>query len=261
MRRCDTYGPIPNSFGNLKNVIYLQLYGNRLNGTIPEELGNMENVEQMLISRNELSGGIPESFGNLKNLKQFGTIPQSLEKLEKLEIFDVSFNNFSGVLPEYLNTLPNLNEVVASFNKELYGYVVENPKVKICDYSNSNICYKEGSIYCKKGAVPCTKELIEKIEALKKESSHGQTEECWAKSLGYSCCTDTNATPYYEDEDGEWGIENNSCEKITKQGYLCCSTATQTIYTDESGDWGVENNQCSKIIAHGGGQTRDLRVA
>ncbi len=62
----------------------------------------------------------------------------------------------------------NINRV-ASFNQNLYGYVTENPNIKKCDYARTNICYKEGSPYCKNGAQLCTEELIKKIEAVKKE--------------------------------------------------------------------------------------------
>jgi len=283
MRRCDVSGPIPKSLGNLKNMVYLQLYGNKLNGTIPEELGYMESLQQMLISRNNLVGTIPDSFGNLKNMKFLdfyynnltGPIPESLKNLKNLVSLDISYNNFTGYLPEYLNDLPDLNEVLACFNSNLYGYVTENPNIKSCDYARTNICYKEGSPYCKKGAQPCTPELIEKIEAVKRESLKSSVavddnKECWAEALGYPCCKKENPKVYSKDDDGEWSVENKEwcgiikkthqddnepaktticSEKITSQGYACCSSKeTKIVYTDKSGEWGVENNKWCGIL-------------
>ncbi|KAL6630153.1 coth protein-domain-containing protein [Neocallimastix sp. 'constans'] len=73
---------------------------------------------------------------------------------------------------------------------------------------------------------------------------------CWATSLGYKCCSNPNTESVYEDESGEWGVENNDWCGIVKAqpcwseklGYKCCSTCTQVYYNDQDGSWGVENN-------------------
>jgi len=164
---------------------------------------------------------------------------------------------------------------LACFNSNLYGYVTENPNIKSCDYARTNICYKEGSPYCKKGAQPCTPELIEKIEAVKRESLKSSVavddnKECWAEALGYPCCKKENPKVYSKDDDGEWSVENKEwcgiikkthqddnepaktticSEKITSQGYACCSSKeTKIVYTDKSGEWGVENNKWCGIL-------------
>ncbi|ORX53880.1 hypothetical protein BCR36DRAFT_582100 [Piromyces finnis] len=46
------------------------------------------------------------------------------------------------------------------------------------------------------------------------KSHSSATCQCWAKKLGYPCCTDN--TVYYEDSDGQWGIENNEWCGILK---------------------------------------------
>jgi len=71
---------------------------------------------------------------------------------------------------------------------------------------------------------------------------------CWATSLGYSCCKNTNIV-VETDASGSWGIENgNWCGIIerscwaTKLGFKCCTTkCPEVIYVDQDGSWGVEN--------------------
>jgi len=84
---------------------------------------------------------------------------------------------------------------------------------------------------------------------------------CWAKSLGYPCCS--SCVPvYYFDDDGEWGIVNGDwcgvpkeCDSIASSfsvkecqpvdGYPCCKTSC-VEYSNEGGvRWGIEkNNWC-----------------
>jgi len=73
---------------------------------------------------------------------------------------------------------------------------------------------------------------------------------CWASSLGYRCCSDPNTPIVYQDQDGDWGVENNDWCGIPKSescwseplGYKCCSTCSEVFYTDNDGKWGLENN-------------------
>ncbi|KAG4089785.1 hypothetical protein H8356DRAFT_24645 [Neocallimastix lanati (nom. inval.)] len=83
-------------------------------------------------------------------------------------------------------------------------------------------------------------------------SGDSATSECWAKALGYECCSSCQPSAF-KDESGEWGIENNQwCGIISNGnccalGYECCKTTTTVIYTDESGKWGIENNEWCEI--------------
>jgi len=78
---------------------------------------------------------------------------------------------------------------------------------------------------------------------------------CWSERLGYSCCS-PNAKVYYEDTDGQWGVENNDWCGIVKKddcwserlGYKCCSSNVQPSYVDADGKWGIENNDWCGII-------------
>jgi len=76
---------------------------------------------------------------------------------------------------------------------------------------------------------------------------------CWAQRLGYQCCKNTNAQVVYQDEDGDWGVENNEWCGIEKcwslPDYQCCKNTRDVVYQDEDGDWGVENNEWCGIIS------------
>jgi len=79
---------------------------------------------------------------------------------------------------------------------------------------------------------------------------------CWSEKLGYPCCKSTNDV-YYEDDDGQWGVENNDWCGIQsiqstcwseKLGYPCCNSTNEVVYEDNDGPWGVENNNWCGII-------------
>ena len=62
-------GPIPQSIGNLDNLLKLDLHGNELTGPIPQSIGNLVNLTLLSFFSNELTGPVPETIGNLVNLK------------------------------------------------------------------------------------------------------------------------------------------------------------------------------------------------
>ena len=90
-----------------------------LSGFIPESLGNLTNlVHLQLEGGSKLSGSIPESLGNLTNLKELhlhgtlsGSIPESLSNLTNLEVLNLSSHDLSGPIPESLGNLQNLKEL------------------------------------------------------------------------------------------------------------------------------------------------------
>lgn len=76
-------GSILPGFGDLKNLLALDLSKNDLSGTIPEELSGMSSIENLDLSHNNLTGGIPSS----------------LTKLNFLSSFSVAFNKLVGAIP------------------------------------------------------------------------------------------------------------------------------------------------------------------
>ncbi|OUM67544.1 Non-catalytic module family DOC2, partial [Piromyces sp. E2] len=75
---------------------------------------------------------------------------------------------------------------------------------------------------------------------------------CAAADQGYACCSSWNTAVIYQDETGDWGVENGDWCGITQKkcwseplGFPCCSACSDPVYTDDDGNWGVENgNWC-----------------
>jgi Leucine-rich repeat (LRR) protein len=112
---------LPESFGNLKILINLELYGNQLN-SLPESFGNLQNLPELRLSNNQLSS-LPESFGNLQNLSslylennQLSSLPESFGDLHNLSYLDLSNNQLSS-LPESFGNLKYLSDLRLSNNK------------------------------------------------------------------------------------------------------------------------------------------------
>nr|AEC46977.1 somatic embryogenesis receptor-like kinase [Ananas comosus]AEZ52378.1 somatic embryogenesis receptor-like kinase 3 [Ananas comosus] len=100
-------GTLVPDLGVLKNLQYLELYGNNISGSIPYELGNLTNLVSLDLYMNKFSGPIPPTLGNLMNLRFLrlnnnslsGQIPQSLTNITTLQVLDLSNNNLSGSVP------------------------------------------------------------------------------------------------------------------------------------------------------------------
>jgi len=88
------------------------------------------------------------------------------------------------------------------------------------------------------------------------------TRECFLTNvpqlLGYNCCKNS-CNVVYQDDDGNWGVENNnwcgtpfSCFNgcWSMPDYPCCKNANPHVYyTDSAGnEWGVENNNWCGIV-------------
>ena len=83
-------------------------------------------------------------------------------------------------------------------------------------------------------------------------NTENNNEDCWAKALGYNCCTYTTKA-IYKDKNGSWGVENKKwCGIIVKKesnedcwstqlGYPCCKKNGLVYAVDSNGSWGYEN--------------------
>ncbi|WCJ31783.1 somatic embryogenesis receptor-like kinase 1 [Euphorbia peplus] len=94
--------------GQLKNLQYLELYGNNISGPIPGDLGNLTNLVSLDLYLNSFTGPIPESLGKLTKLRFLrlnnnslsGSIPMSLINITALQVLDLSNNRLSGPVPD-----------------------------------------------------------------------------------------------------------------------------------------------------------------
>ncbi|XP_028800278.1 receptor-like protein 6 [Neltuma alba] len=119
---CKIDGPIPTSFGNLTQLIDLNLAANNFSGDL-SFLSNLQSLASLDLSGNYFSGLLPNSIGHLKSLdflglqyNEFhGPIPVNFENLTRLTYLDLADNIFSGKL-SFLPNMPSLTSLYLSYN-------------------------------------------------------------------------------------------------------------------------------------------------
>ncbi|KAH9679061.1 protein kinase domain-containing protein [Citrus sinensis] len=74
---------MPATIGGLKDLQFMDLAYNRLEGPIPESFGDLTSLEVLNLSKNKISG----------------SIPTSMEKLIYLRELNLSFNKLEGEIP------------------------------------------------------------------------------------------------------------------------------------------------------------------
>ena len=117
-------GPIPDAFGDLRNLERLMLYGNSLSGEIPTELGQLSNLKSLLLHDNEFTGQIPAELGGLPGLRYLwlddndlsGPIPSELGGLSNLRWLSLYGNGLSGAIPGELGDLSGLRLLILDRN-------------------------------------------------------------------------------------------------------------------------------------------------
>ena len=103
---------LPESIGNLVNLMDLELYDNQMT-ILPESIGNLTNLSALNLSENLLTT-LPESIGNLTNLNdlelsdnKLTTLPESFGNLTNLTNLEINENKLT-TLSESFGNLINL---------------------------------------------------------------------------------------------------------------------------------------------------------
>ena len=148
-------GTLPNSFKNLINLKTLNLGNNEIKTSLAK-IKN-EKLQVLNLENNPLNETIPSDFFsankalkniNLKNTKLSGTIPQLNGWEKKIEELILSNNHLTGKLPASLNDLPNLKVLKVDENLFWEGaldYIAGKPGRgnKTLDISKNYIPLKE----------------------------------------------------------------------------------------------------------------------
>ena len=101
--------PIPQFFGSLKNLLYLNLSGAEFSGTIPSNFRNLSNLQYLDLSSEDFSYDDFEYFNDLS----IGNI-EWVTSLVSLKYLGMDYVNLSSVGSEWvevLDKLPNLTEL------------------------------------------------------------------------------------------------------------------------------------------------------
>ncbi|XP_071916853.1 uncharacterized protein [Coffea arabica] len=117
-------GLLPASIGNLSTSLQMLYIGTSgIKGTIPSQTGNLTNLLLLDLQSNHLTGGIPTAFKDLQNLQGLtvgdnnlnGTL-DSLCNLYSLTLVGLTTNQFSGSLPECFGNMTSLRDLTLGNN-------------------------------------------------------------------------------------------------------------------------------------------------
>ncbi|KAM7515062.1 hypothetical protein LguiA_004645 [Lonicera macranthoides] len=110
-------GILPASVANLSTSLrYFKAYTSKIKGQIPMGIGNLSGLLAINLNSNELTGFIPSTLGRLKNLEQLrlndndlkGSIPNDLCRLERLGELFLSDNKLDGPIPSCFGELSSM---------------------------------------------------------------------------------------------------------------------------------------------------------
>ncbi|KAL3820054.1 hypothetical protein ACJIZ3_005959 [Penstemon smallii] len=99
---------LSNSFDNYKNLTYLSLSNNHIQGPIPNNFSQMlPSLQLLYLDQNNINGSLPDSLCEMTSLYDMdlsgnhlsGNLPGCLGYLHKLEILKLSSNEISGIIP------------------------------------------------------------------------------------------------------------------------------------------------------------------
>ncbi|KZV37770.1 piriformospora indica-insensitive protein 2-like [Dorcoceras hygrometricum] len=131
-------------FQNLLKLKVLDLSENRFEGIVPESIGNLTDLLKLDLSYNEFSGRIPEMIKNLNSLEfldlsynRFGNfgIPLFLSELRSLKEVYLNGNFLGGRIPETWENLRGIRGIGLS-GVGLFGSIPKSMGVNL-----RNVCY------------------------------------------------------------------------------------------------------------------------
>ncbi|CUF43553.1 GP46-like surface antigen, putative [Bodo saltans] len=110
----------------LSDIIYIVVPSRRLSGTLPDSLGNLTQLVELTLHSNALGGSLPQTLAectsllsvNFWNNSLAGTLPPEFSSWTRIQFLSVSSNQFSGSLPKEFSAWgSSLMEFYAEGNK------------------------------------------------------------------------------------------------------------------------------------------------
>ncbi|KAG6643446.1 hypothetical protein CIPAW_09G212300 [Carya illinoinensis] len=154
----NNFSSIPTNIGNiLRDIIFLSLSSNKLNGSIPASICNILELQVLDMSNNSLSGTFPHCLFEMVNFRPLavlnlegnnlrgkisdtfpgncslhtltlngnqleGGLPKSLDNCKSLQVLDLGNNHIQDIFPCYLKNISSLRVLVLRSNK-FYGSI------------------------------------------------------------------------------------------------------------------------------------------
>ncbi|XP_055806712.1 probable LRR receptor-like serine/threonine-protein kinase At3g47570 [Solanum dulcamara] len=119
-------GIFPESIGNLSsNIRVLDAADSGIRGNMPTSLGNLSSLIYLGLASNNLVGNVPPSFIGLQNLERLyltgnkleGPFPAELCSIGRLGLLHLGENRLSGAVPPCIGNLTELREMSIAANK------------------------------------------------------------------------------------------------------------------------------------------------
>lgn len=109
-------GEIPTNIGNLSNLVYLNLSGNKLTGGIPTSIGNISALYTLALHENQLTGSLPSEICDLAGLaylsvntnKLSGDLPSNLGNMVAMNTLSLYENEFTGSIPASIGKMQQM---------------------------------------------------------------------------------------------------------------------------------------------------------
>jgi Leucine-rich repeat (LRR) protein len=118
-------GVIPDVFGQLRRLRYLDLSHNRFSGPVPESVYTLLNLTYINLDNNMLHSSLSRDIGNWANCevlsilsnRLYGSIPSEIARLSALQFLGLSVNELNGSIPSEIGLLSNLTVLSLEVNR------------------------------------------------------------------------------------------------------------------------------------------------
>ncbi|EFA84670.1 leucine-rich repeat-containing protein [Heterostelium album PN500] len=159
-------GTIPESFGNLTSLRFINFRNNNLRGAIPQSLSKCVNLSRLDISENSFDCTLYEVIGPVKKLSWISIIKANdnnitgefiedmfwdsdseKELLKSIFIMDLSNNKLSGAISDYLSWMLSLTHLDLSYNN------FEGPIPNVLNYL-SELYLEANQLRSEDGGIP-----------------------------------------------------------------------------------------------------------